>query len=72
MARLRDASAYRRLKRAYTRKSRVRSKSFVKSIPQNKIVRYVLGNKTKKFPYQVKILLFLFDRTKKDIFLKTR
>lgn len=56
MAKLRDASAYRRLKIPYTRRSRVKSKSYIKSIPHNKIVRYVLGNKSKKFQYRVDLI----------------
>jgi large subunit ribosomal protein L10e len=56
MAKLRDASAYRRLKLPYTRRSKVRSKSYIKSIPHNKIVRYVLGNKSRKFDYQVELI----------------
>lgn len=56
MARLRSASAYRRIKRAYTRKSKVRAKSYIKSTPQNKIVRYVMGNKSGSFPYRVDLV----------------
>ncbi|UCD03856.1 MAG: 50S ribosomal protein L16 [Candidatus Woesearchaeota archaeon] len=56
MARLRAASAYRRLKRSYTRKSKVRAKSYIKSTPQNKIVRYVMGNKRNSFPCRVDLI----------------
>lgn len=56
MARLRDASAYRKLKRAYTRRSRVKSKSYIKSIPQNKIVRYVIGDKNTEFSHRVDLI----------------
>ena len=56
MARLRDASAYRRIKRAYTRRSKVRRKSYIKSTPHNKVVSYILGNKSRDFPYEVTLI----------------
>ncbi len=53
---LRKASAYSKKKtRPYTRKSNVRSKSYIKTIPQNKIVKYHMGDinafKQGKFPF---------------------
>lgn len=56
MAGLRDASAYRRLKRPYTRKSKVKAKSYIKSTPSNKIARYIGGNKTKKFQLRLDLV----------------
>lgn len=53
MAKLRAARAYRRLKRAYTRHSRVRAKSFIKGAPGVRIVLYDMGNVKKDFPYEV-------------------
>ncbi|MBR9675497.1 50S ribosomal protein L16 [Candidatus Woesearchaeota archaeon] len=50
MARLRKGVAYRRLERPYTRKSKYRNKSFVRSIPNNKIVKYDHGDLKKDFP----------------------
>jgi len=47
MAKKRKFCAYRRLERPYTRKSKFRKKSFVRASPQNKIVRFDMGNKTK-------------------------
>lgn len=45
MAGLRKASAYSKKKvRPYTRKSKNRSKSYIKVVPPNKIVKYNLGN----------------------------
>jgi large subunit ribosomal protein L10e len=45
MASLRKASAYSKKKaRPYTRKSKKKGKSYIKVIPQNKIVKYNLGN----------------------------
>ncbi len=43
---LRKASSYSKKKvRPYTRKSAKRKKAFIKTIPQNKIVKYTMGNK---------------------------
>lgn len=47
MAKKRKFCAYRRLERPYTRKSKFRAKSFVRSSPVPKIVRFDMGNKTK-------------------------
>lgn len=48
MAKKRKFCAYRRLERPYTRRSKFRSKSFVRATPQTKIVRFDMGNKSKK------------------------
>jgi len=56
MAKLRSAKAYRRLKRAYTRHSRVRAKSFIKGAPGTRIVLYDMGNVKEKFPYEVQLV----------------
>ena len=56
MAKLRSASAYRRLKRAYTRHSRVRAKSFIKGAPGKRVVLYDMGNVRRKFPYEVQLI----------------
>lgn len=56
MARLRDASAYRNLKRPYTRKSKVKSKSYIKSAPEDRIITYVMGDKNGDFPYQLDLV----------------
>jgi len=46
MASLRKASSYSKKKvRPYTRKSSKRKKAFIKTIPQNKIVKYTMGDK---------------------------
>lgn len=45
MASLRKASAYSKKKvRPYTRKSSKRKKAFIKTVPQNRIVKYNMGN----------------------------
>jgi large subunit ribosomal protein L10e len=55
MARLRKFVAYRTLERPYTRKSKYRTKNFVRAFPHNTIVRYVMGAVNKEFPFTVYI-----------------
>lgn len=55
MAKLLNASAYRNIERPYTRKSKYRKKSFVRAVPHNKIVRFVMGDRTSEFEYVVKL-----------------
>ena len=61
MASLRKAAAYSKKKvRPYTRKSRNKSKNYIKVIPQNKIVKYNLGNQKAfiegKFKFILKVI----------------
>ena len=56
MAILRKANAYRKVVRAYTRRSKYKRKGFIKAIPASKIVRFHMGETTKKFPKKVKIV----------------
>ncbi|MBI4447725.1 50S ribosomal protein L16 [Candidatus Woesearchaeota archaeon] len=56
MAGLRPFSCYRRLKRAYTRKSKYNKLSFVKAVPSSKIVKFDMGSTEKKFERQVKLV----------------
>lgn len=56
MAKLRKFCAYRRLERPYTRKSKYRKLSFIKSTPNSKVVRYEAGNLTKEFPLKVDLI----------------
>lgn len=56
MVGLRKGHCYSKVKRPYTRKSKVKSKSFIKAVPQNKIVRYFMGDITKKFSYVVDLI----------------
>lgn len=49
MAKLRKFCAYRRLERPYTRTSKYRKKSFVRVRPHSKVVKYNMGNLTRKF-----------------------
>ena len=56
MVGLRKGHCYSKVKRPYTRKSKVKSKSFIKAVPQNKIVRYFMGDITKKFNYVLDLI----------------
>ncbi len=56
MARLRKASAYRKIERPYTRKSRYKTHNFVRAQPSSKIIRYVMGNPKKKFDITVNLI----------------
>jgi len=57
MAKKRKFCAYRRLERPYTRKSKFRKKSFVRSSPVTKIVRFDMGNKVKTdWEYKVHLI----------------
>jgi large subunit ribosomal protein L10e len=61
MAALRKASAYtKRYARPYTRKSTVKSKSYIKTIPPQKIVKFHMGNIQKynegKLPFKLRVI----------------
>ena len=50
MAKMIRASAWRRLERPYTRKSKYRSKAFIRSVPTNKVVKFEMGLLSKPLP----------------------
>ena len=56
MATLRVGKCYRKVVRPFTRKSKVKAKSYIKTIPQNKIVRYDMGNIKENFQYEVSLI----------------
>lgn len=56
MARLRKFVAYRRIERPYTRTSKFKAKSYIRMIPNVKIVRFNTGDTTKKFGYTLNLL----------------
>lgn len=56
MVKLRKFVAYRRIERPYTRKSKFREKSYIKVTPHSKVVRYDMGNLSKKFPHHVDLV----------------
>ena len=49
MAKIRTFTAYRRLKRPYTRTSKFKAKSYIKMTPNPKVVRFVTGDSNKNF-----------------------
>lgn len=58
---LRKASSYsKHYKKAYTRRSTVRSKNYIKAIPSSKVTKYMMGDIRKfnegKFPYEIHML----------------
>ncbi|MBN1176023.1 50S ribosomal protein L16 [Candidatus Woesearchaeota archaeon] len=53
MAKLIRAGAWRRLERPYTRKSKYRSKAFIRAVPTNKVVKHEMGELSKPFPIVV-------------------
>jgi large subunit ribosomal protein L10e len=55
MAKLRKFCAYRRLERPYTRHSKYRALSFVRSKPSSKVVRYSHGNPNKDYTYTINL-----------------
>lgn len=55
MVKLRKGVAYRTIERPYTRKSKYRSQQFVRGTPHNKIVKYEMGDLTRKFSYTVSV-----------------
>ncbi len=64
MAKLRKGVAYRSIENAYTRKSKYRKKAFIRSVPNNKIVKFEMGDLSKKFEFR-----FLL-RSKQDVQLR--
>lgn len=56
MTKLRKAVAYRRLERPYTRISKFREKSFIRTSPSKKIIRFNMGNSKKKFEYDLELI----------------
>ncbi len=55
MARLRKFSAYRRLERPYTRISKFKKKSYIKTTPNIKVISFDMGNLKKKFKYTLNL-----------------
>ena len=56
MASLRKGKCYRNLVRPYTRTSKVKAKSYIKTRPANRIVRYNMGNNKGEFKYEVQVI----------------
>lgn len=49
----RKFKCYRKVKRAYTRKSRYKVKGYIKAVPTNKLVKFNFGDNKKEFPHKV-------------------
>lgn len=56
MATLRKSKCYRRIKRAFTRKSKYKKKGFIKVIPPIKIIRWDMGNPAGTFTHRVDLI----------------
>ncbi len=56
MAGLRKGHCYTHVKRAYTRKSKFKSKEYIKAIPNSKLVRFDMGDSTKQYPFRVDLV----------------
>ncbi|MBS3151830.1 50S ribosomal protein L16 [Candidatus Woesearchaeota archaeon] len=56
MAGLRKGCCYRRLERPYTRKSKYKSKSYIKAFPNHKISRFEMGERNRSYEYKVKLV----------------
>ena len=56
MAKLRRFRAYRALERPYTRISKYKKKSFIKTKTNVKVIRFVTGNPKKTFPYKLNLI----------------
>lgn len=58
---LRKGHCYTKVKRAYTRKSKVKSKSYIKTIPPNKVAKYMMGDVpgfyNKKYKNEVSLVI---------------
>ncbi|MBS3143675.1 50S ribosomal protein L16 [Candidatus Woesearchaeota archaeon] len=56
MAGLRKGKCYSKKTKAYTRRSKVKSKSYIKTIPANKIVKYDMGNTKGNYENNVNLI----------------
>jgi large subunit ribosomal protein L10e len=56
MASLRPGRCYKRIQRAYTRKSKYKNKAFIKSTPAVKIIKFDMGDLKKKFKKEVNLI----------------
>ncbi len=56
MTTLRKGSCYSRMQRPYTRRSKVKSKAYIKSMPYTKVVRFDMGDSKGKFDYSIDLI----------------
>jgi len=55
MAGLRKGHCYTTIKRAYTRKSKFKKKGYIKATPNSKIIRFHMGDTTKKYDRKLEL-----------------
>ncbi len=53
---LRKGHCYSRIKRAYTRKSKFKTKGYIKAIPQQKVIKFAMGDEKKPFSHQLALI----------------
>ncbi len=53
MATLRKGKCYRHRTRPYTRKSKVKARAYIKTVPTSKVVRYEMGDVKRKYDYEI-------------------
>lgn len=56
MAGLRKGCCNRRLERPYTRKSKFKAKGYIKAIPNHRISRFEMGDKTKDYDFRISLI----------------
>lgn len=56
MVALRKGHCYTPVQRAYTRKSKYKKHAFIRSVPQNKVVKYHMGDTKKEFDYEINLV----------------
>jgi len=56
MAGLRKGVSYRRIERPYTRKSKFKHRSYVKAVPNSKVVRFDMGDIKKTYNFRVDLI----------------
>ncbi|HIH38800.1 50S ribosomal protein L16 [Candidatus Woesearchaeota archaeon] len=56
MAKLRKFSAYQRLERPYTRKSKYKEKQYVRAFPNLRIVHFDMGDLQREFPLKIDLI----------------
>ena len=56
MATLRKGKCYRHMTRPYTRRSKVKAKAYIKTVPPSKVVRYDMGDPKKNYNYELVLI----------------
>ena len=56
MATLRKGKCYRHMTRPYTRRSKVKAKAYIKTIPSSKVVRYDMGDPKKNYDFELTLV----------------